>query len=129
MAVEFLVHGLVPGLQPQLGVHVFPLLSGEAAVQSWRPVLGDERRLNGNGAAAAEGVAERVLAPVAGKRHQRRRQRLPQGGAHVPRPVATLVKPLTGGVQIQRRHILDNGKLNLIPAAGLRQGLQTVFLT
>ena len=26
-------------------------------------------------------------------------------------------------------HILDNGKLNLIPAAGLRQGLQTVFLT
>ena len=128
MAVELLVHGLVSGFQPQLGVHVFPPLGGEAAVQAGGPVFGDEGCLNGNGAAAAEGVAEGILSPVTGEGHQRCRQRFPQRGAHVLGPVAPLVQPLAGGIQIQRGHILDDGELDLIPAAGFRQGLQTVFL-
>ena len=128
MAVEFLIHGLVTGLQPQLGVHVFPPLGGEAAVQAGGPVFGDEGCLNGNGAAAAEGIAEGILSPVTGEGHQRCRQRFPQRGAHVLGPVAPLVQPLAGGVQIQGRYILDDGKLDLIPAAGLRQGLHAVLL-
>ena len=128
MAVEFLIHGLVTGLQPQLGVHVFPLLSGKAAVQARRPVLGDKGCLDGDGAAAAEGVAEGILSPVTGEGHQRCRQRFPQGRTHVFSPVAPLVKALARGVQIQGRYILDDGKLDLIPAAGFRQGLHAVLL-
>ena len=125
-AVEFLIHGLVGGVQPQLGVHALPLLGGKAPVQAGGPVFGDEGRLDGDGAAAAEGVAEGVPAPVAGQRHQRRRQCLPQGGTHVLGPVAPLVQTLAGGVQIQRGHVLDNGELNLVPAARLRQRLAAV---
>ena len=35
---------------------------------------------------------------------------------------------LAGGVQVQRGHILDQGELDLIPAGGLRQGLQPIDL-
>ncbi len=71
----------------------------------------------------------RDLSPVAGESHQRCCQRFPQGRAHVPGAVAPLVQALAGGVQIQRGHILDDGKLDLIPAAGFRQRLQAVFFS
>ena len=127
MAVEFLIHGLVTGLQPQLGVHVFPLLSGEAAVQAGGPVLGNEGRLDGDGAAAAEGVAQGVPAPIAGQDDHGGGQGLPQGGVHPVGPVAPLVQSRAGGIQKQFKFIVHQGKLQLIQFPGLRQPGDTVF--
>ena len=88
--------------------------------------FGDQRRLDGDGAAAAEGVAEIVPAPVAGE--------LDHGGGHgllerrrvVRRAVTPLVQPFAGGVDAERNAVLHDGKLNLIQRASLREPLQVV---
>ncbi|CAN4006668.1 Collagen-like protein, partial [Dysosmobacter welbionis] len=120
--------GLFGRVQPQLGGEALPLLGGKAPVQAWGPVFGDQRRLDGNGAAAAEGVAERIPPPVAGEQHQGGGQRLPQGGAVVVGPVAPLVESVAGGVQVHGCGVLDEGELDLIAVPGLRQGLAAVGL-
>src|SRR5699024_10999821 len=128
LTVEFFIHGLFGRVQPQLGGEALPLLGGEPPVQAGGPVLGDQRRLDGDGAAAAEGVAERIPPPVAGQQHQGGGQRLPQGGAVVVGPVAPLVEAVAGGVQVHGGGVLDEGELDLIAVACLRQGLTAVGL-
>ncbi len=113
-------------VQPECSRHGFPLLGGKAPLQAGSPVLGDEGRLDGDRAGAAEGVAERIPPPVAGEQHQRRRQGFPQRRAQILGPVAPLVEPLAGGVQVERRGVLDDGELNLIPPPGLRQRLPAI---
>ena len=126
LAVELTVHGLLSGGEPQPGGQAFPPLGGEAPVQARGPVLGDQRRLDGDGAGAAEGVAEGVLPPVAGEQHQGGGQGLPQGGTVVVGPVAPLVQAVAGGVQVDGGCVLDDGELDLVAVPGLRQRLAAV---
>ena len=128
LAVVFLVHGLISRLEPHSAPQPLPLLGGKAPVQAGGTVFGDEGGLDGNGARAAEGVAEGVLPPVAGQEHHGRRQGLPQGGGHSHRPVAPLVEPRPGSVQHQGHLVVHDGELHLIQRPGLRQGCQAVFL-
>ena len=64
LAVEFLIHRLVGCIEPEHFIERGPVLGGKAAVEARRTVARDERRLDGDGAAAAERVAERVAAIV-----------------------------------------------------------------
>ena len=125
--VKLLVHGLVGGAEPQLLVHKGPLLGGEGAAESGGPVLGDEGGLDGDGAAAAEGVAQGVPALVPGQQHHGGGQSLPQRGSHALGPVATLMQPRSAGIQHQGGLILHDGKLDLIEGPRLGQGVHTVF--
>ena len=125
--MEFLVHGLVRRIHPHLGRKERPPLGVEAAVQPRRTVFGNERRLDGNGAGAAEGVAEGILPPIAGQQHHGRRQRLPQGSLHAHGPVAPLVKPLTGGIQTQGCLVLEQGEAHLILHTVLRELLPVIM--
>ena len=125
-AVELLVPGLVLGLLPAAGGNEGPILRGKGSLQARRAVTGDQRRLDGNGAAAAEGITEGIPAPVAGQLYQRRRQRLPQGRLHAYGPVAPLVQSLAAGIQRQQHLILEQGEPHLIPGAGLRELLQMI---
>ena len=125
-AVEFLVPRLVLGPLPAVAGHKAPLLRVEGPVQARRPVPGNQRRLDGDGAAAAEGVAEGIPSPIAGELHQRRRQRLPQGRLHAHGTVTPLEQALAAGVQRQQHLILEDGEAYLILGAGLRKLLQMV---
>ena len=77
--MEFLVPGfglcIFPNVFRQPGI----FLRGKVAIQARRPVLGDQRRLDGDRAAAAEGIPHEILAPVLGQHHHGCRQSLPQG--------------------------------------------------
>ena len=69
----------------------------------------DEGRLNGDGARAAERVAEGVPPPVPGQGHQRRRQRLPQ----VESTVAYELKKLgLSEVRAENGRVLCQGPLH-----------------
>ena len=121
VAVELPVLGLVRRVQPALRGQEGPLLGIEPAVQAGGAVFGDEGGLDGDGAAAAERVAERVFAPVAAQRHQRRRQRLPQGRFHAHGAVATLIQALAGGVQADGHIVLHDGEADLMLRPRLRE--------
>lgn len=88
--------------------------------------FGDERRLDGDGTAAAEGIAEGVAAPVAAEGHQCRRQRLPQGRLHAYGAVAPLVQPLAAGIQADGHLILEHRKAYLVFRPCLRKLLHAV---
>ena len=54
-SVEFAVHGLLCGVQPQTAVQPGPFLGREGAVQSGCPVFGDEGGFNGDSAEPQKG--------------------------------------------------------------------------
>ena len=58
--------------------------------------------------------------------HHRRRQGLPQGGLHPHRPVPPLVEPGAGGVQVQCALVPEEGELELVEGAVLREALQSI---
>ena len=124
--VELPVLGLIGGIHPGLSGEPAPLLGGEGAVQARSPVFGDEGGLDGDGARTAEGVAQRVPAPVAGEEHHGGGQGLPQGGVHPVGPVAPLVKAWSRGVQHQDGGVFHDGELDLEERSGLREGIQAV---
>ena len=62
-AVKLPVHSLISAVQPVLFFQPGPFLGGEGPVQPRSPVPGDQGRLNGDGTAAAEGVAQGVPPP------------------------------------------------------------------
>ena len=128
LPVKLPILRLLRRVHPDGGGNRFPLLGVKAPVQARGPVLGDESGLDGDGAAAAEGVPEGVLAPVAAEGHHGRGQGLPQGRLHAHCPVAPLVESRPRGVQVQGQLVAVEGKLDLILLPGLRQGLQAVFL-
>ena len=124
--VELLVHGLLGGIQPCALGQECPFLRVKAALQPRGAVFGDERRFDGDGAAAAEGVAEGVAPPIAGQQHHGRRQRFPQGRLHAHGAVAPLIKPLAGAVQPDDRLILEKREPHLVFRPRFRKLLQPV---
>ena len=88
------------------GVQPAPLLGVEGTLQPGRTVPGDQRRLDGDGPGAAEGVPEGVLPTVAAEDHHGRRQGLPQGCLHPDRPVAPLMQAGARGIQVQGTLVL-----------------------
>ena len=102
------------------------MLGIEPPVKTGGAVFGDERRLDGDGTAAAEGVAEGVAAPVAAEGHQCRRQRLPQGRLHAYGAVAPLVQPFAAGIQADGHLILEHRKAYLVFCPGLRKLIHAV---
>ena len=92
LAVEFLIHRLVGCVEPEHFVERCPVLRGKAAVEPRCAVARDERRLDGDGAAAAEGIAERVTAIVVRELDHRGGERFLEGGRHAVGAVAALVK-------------------------------------
>ena len=126
LPMELPVLRLVRRVHPRLGGQERPVLGVEPPVKAGGAVLGDERRLDRDGAAAAEGVAEGVASPVAAERHQRRRQRLPQGCLHAHGAVAPLVQSLAAGVQPDGHLILEHGEAHLILRPRLRELLDAV---
>ena len=71
------------------------------AIQAGGAVLGDEGGLDGDGAAAAEGITQHGIAPDPGKIQDPCRQGLLDGGKVGVLPVAPLVQPRPGGIQVQ----------------------------
>ena len=95
-------------------------------VQTGCAVFCDQRGLDGEGPAAAEGVSKFPLPPVACKRHHGGGQRFPQGGGVMRRAVATLVQALAARVKAEGDLILHDRKADLHGLAGLRKPLQPV---
>ena len=126
LPVELPVLGLICRVHPRLGGQERPVLGVEPPVKTGGAVFCDERRLDGDGTAAAEGIAERVAAPVAAEGHQCRRQRLPQGRLHAYGAVAPLVQPLAAGIQTDGHLILEHGKAYLVFCPCLRELLHAV---
>ena len=108
ISTEFPILCLLPHLLPYRLLCPRIALRGKAAVQTRRPVLCDQRGLNGNGAGAAEGIPEEFPAPIAGKLHHGGSQRLPQGRVVAHGTVAALMKARAGGIQIQRHLIVHD---------------------
>ena len=127
-AVKFLVHGLLRRIRPDVSVEIAPPLRGKAAVKARRAVFGDQRRLNGDGARAAERVAKRVAPAIARKLHHRGSKRLTQRRGNAHGAVAALVKSLAGGVEAQHDLIFHDRKLHLIALAVLGKRLHPVPL-
>ena len=126
LVVKFVVHRLVRRIEPYPFVHHRPVLRGKAAVQTRGTVPGDQRRLDGDGAAAAEGIAERVAPVIMRELHHRGGQRLLERSRHADGAVAALVKPLAACVEAEHHLVLHDREADLIALAGLRQRLQPV---
>ena len=126
--MEFLVLGLGADLAPELGIQPGECLGGEPPEGSGGLVLGDQGRLDGNGAAAAEAIPQELPAPVVGQHDHSRRQCLPQRRIVAIGPIAPLVKPRSRSVQIELDPIVHNGELELILGPRLRQPVHTVLL-
>ena len=121
LPLEFLVLCLGAHLPPKAGLHPGEGLGGKPAVHARRPVFGDQRRLDGDGAGAAEGIPDKIPTPVTGQLHHGGGQGLPQGSVVALGTVAPLVKPRAGGVQVQLHPVVHDGKLELVFRAGFRQ--------
>ena len=63
-----------------------------------------------------------------GQSHEARRQGLPQGGGIALGPIAPLVEPCPGGIQVKLRLVVHNGKLELVQVPVLRQPGNAVLL-
>ena len=114
LAVELLVHRLVGCVEPEHFIERRPVLRGKAAVEPRRAVARDERGFNGDGAAAAEGIAEGVTAIVVRELDHRGGERFLEGGRHALRAVAALVESFTRGVEPDGDLVLHDGKAHLI---------------
>ena len=90
------------------------MLGGKVAVEARRTVARDERRLDGDGAAAAERVAERVAAIVVRELDHCGGERFLERGRHAVGAVAALVKALARGVEPDGDLVLHDGKAHLI---------------
>ena len=128
VAIKLLVHGFIGGVQPALAGDAGPFLGVKGAVQARGPVSGDEGGLDGNRAAAAEGIPEGVLAPKPGEQHHGGSQGFPERSLHAHSTVAPLVEASPGGVQVQGALVLVQGKLDLVFGSGFRQRLQAIDL-
>ena len=124
--MKFVVHRLVRRVEPYPFVHHRPVLRGKAAVQARGTVPGDQRRLDGDGAAAAEGVAERVTSVVVRELHHRGGQRLLERSRYADGAVAALVKPLAARVEAEHHLVLHDREADLIALAGLRQRFKPI---
>ena len=114
LAVEFLIHRLVGCVEPEHFVERRPVLRGKAAVEPRCAVARDERGFNGDGAAAAEGVTERVATIVVRELDHCGGERFLEGGRHALGAVAALVESLTRGVEPDGDFVLHDGKAHLI---------------
>ena len=103
-----------------------PLHGGKVAVDAGRAPLGGQRRLDGDGAAAAKRVAEVTAAAVARDVHECGGQRLAQGRRHVRRTVAALVQRRAGRVEVKRGRVVHERELDLIQCAGLGEPADAV---
>ena len=117
--------GLALGVPDALRDHR-PLLGGEAAHQPGGAALGGKRGLDGEGAAAAEGITEVAFAAVARDVYAGGGERLAQRRRDVRRTVAALVQPRAGRIEIEHRLVVHDGKLDLVLRALLREPLHTV---
>ena len=115
-------------LRPDLGRQPCPLHGRKVAADARRAALGGQRRLDGNGAAAAKRVAEITPAAVARDVHERGGQRLAQGRGHVRRAVAALVQRRAGRVEIERGRVMHERELDLVQGAGLGKPVDAVAL-
>ena len=129
IALELLIPHFRAHVAPNLRLHPGEGLGGEPAVHAGSLVPGDQRRLNGDGAAAAEAVPQEFPAPVVGQGNHGGGQGLPQGGVVAVGPVAPLVQPRAGGIQIQLHPVIHDGKLQLEFIARLRQPAHAVFFS
>ena len=114
LAVELVVHRLVGCIEPEHFVERGPMLRGKAAVEARRAVARDERGFDGDGAAAAEGVTERVAAIVVRELDHRGGECFLERGGHAVGAVAALVKALARGVEPDGHFVLHDGKAHLI---------------
>ena len=115
-------------LRPDLGRQPRPLHGRKVAPDARRAAFGRQRRLDGDGAAAAKRVAEVAPAAVARDVHERGGQRLAQGRGHVRRTVAALVQRCAGRVEIERGRVVHERKLDLIQGAGLGKPVHMIAL-
>ena len=114
------------GLLPEGGIEKGPVLRRKAAVKPGGAVQRGERRLNGDGSAAAEGIAEVALPAIAGELYHGGGQRLAQGGLGMSRTVAALVQRGAGGVKVERGLILPNRETDLVLCTAFGKMLQMV---
>ena len=127
-SMEFLRLRFFPNRVPDAAVIPGKGLRREPAAAAGGGVPGDQRRLDGNGAGAAEGVPQKFPSPVAGQLNHGGGQGLPQGRVVAHGAVAPLVKAGAGGVQIQLRPVVHDGELQLVLCPGLREPADAVFL-
>ena len=128
-ALELLVPHLRAHIAPQAQIHPGERLCREPAVHTRGLVAGNQRRLDGNGAAAAETVPQELSAPIVGQHDHGSCQRLPQGGIVAIGTVAPLVQTRAGGIQVQLHPVIHDGKLQLVFQPRLRQPVHAVFFT
>ena len=126
ISVKFPRTRLFARILPDGLVQPRPLHGGKVAVDAGRAPLGSQRRLDGDGAAAAKRVAEVTPAAVARDVHERGGQRLAQGRRHVCRTVAALVQRRAGRVEIERGRVVHERELDLIQCAGLGEPADAV---
>ena len=128
VAVKLACARFLARLRPDLGRQPRPLHSRKVAADARRAAFGGQRRLDGNGAAAAKRVAEIAPAAVARDVHERGGQRLAQGRGHVRRSVAALVQRRAGRVEIERGRVVHERELDLVQGAGLGKPVDAVAL-
>ena len=127
--MEFLRFCFFPNLVPDFPVAPCECFRRKPAAAAGGGVPGDQRRFNGDGAGAAEGVPQKFPSPVAGQLNHGGGQRLPQWRVVAHGAVAPLVEPLAGGVQIQLHPVVHDGKLQLVLCPGLREPADAVFFS
>ncbi len=128
IAAELLCSGLITDSCPHKGVKTGPVHGSEVSFKAGGTVFGNQSRLNGYGAAAAEGVGEIFPASVAGKAYHCGGHSFLQRCGVMGGTVAALVETEAGGVDAKAGSVLHNGKLHLIERAGFIKPFDAVDL-
>ena len=102
-------------------VKVRPVQEVEIAPSASGKIGSDHGGLNGQCAAAAEGICKRTVGPPYGEQNQRGGQRLFKGRFSHGRAVAAAVQPLSRRIQAEGDDIAQNGDLDAVERAGLGQ--------
>ena len=95
-----------------------------AAVRGQIPA--DQGGLDRDRAAAAEGIDQRAIGPPEAQQDQRRGQRLLERRLADQGPIAAFVQPRPGGVDRQRRPVVQQGDFDTPFRPGFRELLHTV---